>query len=197
MIDDKQLYTIYQGCHRSGIRFRPVFKRVNWLFIDFRFGKNAIYRFNDKDDTAINKLFGMSFGHHHKRSIRIGWNCNPDGKRIDLYAYVYKIIDELQNDGSIIKNPVRGSKYLCTIDVCQDYTVTMMFNYKNNTVGIQIRKCIDRNEPINYNVIGDSELHMPLPTGKIFPIKYLLYPYFGGKKTAPHNINILLSHKLI
>lgn len=195
MSDDKKLYTLYQGCHYSGFRFRPVFRQVNWLFIDFKFAKNSLYKFDEPDaDTAINKLFGLSFGHHHKRSVRIGWNCNPDGKRIDLYAYIYEI-KQYTPHSMPLNN--RWSQFLCSIDICQDYTATIRFNYTKRKVLIQVRKYLEKHYPVNQNVVGDTELYLPLPEGKIFPIKYLLYPYFGGKKTAPHNINILLSHTLI
>ena len=35
-----------------------------------------------------NKLFGLSYGHHHRNSIRIGWRGT--GEEVEIAAYVYE-----------------------------------------------------------------------------------------------------------
>lgn len=41
------------------------------------------------EPEAIEKLWGLGFGHPHKNSVRVGWNYESDLDRFNLYAYVY------------------------------------------------------------------------------------------------------------
>lgn len=81
----------------------------------------------DKDQSDINKLYGLSFGYHHKNSARIGWRYNKKLDKIELTTYCYldgvrlrekslgffcfaeKIITEILIKGNLVKFVVNGS----------------------------------------------------------------------------------------
>lgn len=53
-----------------------------------KFGESCRYDIG-KDQTDINKLFGISFGYHHTNSARIGWRYVPKFDKIELTTYCY------------------------------------------------------------------------------------------------------------
>jgi len=83
-------YTIKQGKHSSGLRFRPHFGKREFS-IDVRFGQNTEIAVGGPDWKDWNKLFGLSFLAHQHNSVRIGWRSNPGNWNtpIELAPYFY------------------------------------------------------------------------------------------------------------
>ena len=82
--------------------------------IQFRFDKNCIYQVDEKNDFT-NKLFGWSYGMHHKNSIRVGWRPAFDAetsKKIDLFFYSYN-------------NGIRKIEYFHSVYAMVDYNITI------------------------------------------------------------------------
>jgi c-di-AMP phosphodiesterase-like protein len=124
-------------------------------------------RYNSDDISCVNKLYGISFGLHHKNSVRFGWNYNELSGRMVLYAYIYKngvryiykLSDEI-NIGQLYTYDILISNY-------NKITFVITRNIDNKTMGIQ-------------DIAFDN-----LPRWG-----YKLYPYFGGDSKAPHKIKI-------
>ena len=134
--------------------------------IQFRFDKNCIYQVDEKNDFT-NKLFGWSYGLHHKNSIRVGWRPAFDAetsKKIDLFFYSYN-------------NGIRKIEYFHSVYAMVDYNIIIRVQPENNTVLFKISEFIKEEFPFV----------LPKTT-----VGYFLYPYFGGTATAPHLITINL-----
>lgn len=159
-------YTIKEGNHYSGLRFRPVLfkKRLNFAF---SFDESCLYDFGDINQKDVNKLVGFSFGFHHRNSVRLGWRA-VDMEKIELLAYVYrkgKLVKEWEEH--LYLGLVRPNTQLYgTIEVTR-------WKYKFTILGDKLSK--------------STELHRPL---LLNPFGYMLYPYFGGDNKAPHDINL-------
>jgi hypothetical protein len=120
-----------------------------------------LYHFGDVDDLDINKLFGRSFGLHHKNSVRFGWRI--DGNKIAIYSYSYV-------NGQRISNMITK----CSVE--KEYKFTMTTKDKLTILEVDCDSY-----KIRYGVeTGGSNFG------------YKLYPYFGGNKTAPHDLTIYL-----
>lgn len=122
---------------------------------------------NDIVGDSINKLYGVSYGFdHHYRSVRIGWRSNYNLKVIELFIYAYI-------------NGKRYIKYLTSVNQYDEFYITMFHGGG---------KCI-----IEFK---DSESRRVTDSVKIDKgwINWKLFPYFGGKKPAPHNVKILIDH---
>ncbi|MEK6879230.1 MAG: hypothetical protein AABY22_06450 [Nanoarchaeota archaeon] len=157
-------YLVKKGHHYSnhGIKYHFGITRKKFGFL---FSPSCLYSIlSPKKNTSINKLFGWSYGHHHRNSVRVGWRPDTNGK-IDLFFYLY-------NNG---KN---FTKYFETIEVSEEYeiniTVSMYF------VLFELYKA---NNPLE-NIKKDTH-------GFIRPWfrwGYYLWFYFGGKLPAPQDM---------
>ena len=79
---------IKKGTHKSWQWPELILNRDIIRYI-VRFDDSCRYNIG-KDQGDINKLFGVGyFPHHHKNSVRIGWNYHPETDKIRLYAYWY------------------------------------------------------------------------------------------------------------
>ena len=79
---------IKKGTHKSWQCPELILNRDIIRYI-VRFDDSCRYNIG-KDQGDINKLFGIGyFPHHHKNSVRIGWNYHPVTDKIRLYAYWY------------------------------------------------------------------------------------------------------------
>lgn len=133
------------------------------------------YEFTDscRYDTGVdqsdkNKLFGWSFGLHHTNSVRIGWCYCPDTDTIDLCLYLYI-------------NKQRFTCHICMVPIGKDIQISL-FTYKNikgdNTVYASVR--YDNMAYSRHRFISNE-----LPRWG-----YTLTSYFGGNRTAPHDITL-------
>lgn len=164
------IYKINRGEHSSGFRFRPHYN-LKQLSYEVEFNDSALYDLKSSDQLDINKLFGISFGHHHwHNSIRFGWrSAYPSEKKVEILAYQYldgKRVTEQDKELTIgFVNP--NEEYRFTIQV------------KENSYWLQI------------GTENTIEFGMMLPhNGNLCKFGYQLFPYFGGNRTAPHDITI-------
>jgi len=167
-----KIYTIPQAKHSSGFHFRPHLQQ-KFLQYNIKFDKSSIYQFHTEDQYDINKLFGLSYGMHHTNSVRFGWrSLGTYSSKIEILAYCYV-------DG---KRIVEGSNnlYIAMIDLNKFYTFRI--NVGENCYKLSIFD--------NMFNVGSVEIpHNYLPFWG-----YHLYPYFGGNRNAPHDINIIFEN---
>lgn len=112
-------------------------------------------------DDSVNKLLGVSFGHHHKNSIRFGWNYKQGSKFIDIYAYVY-------NKG------VRTIDWIAEISPNKSYYFRVVITGDNCLLTIG-------------NSVYEASRYYDINTRSL---RYNLYPYFGGKLPCPEDMYI-------
>lgn len=125
------------------------------------FDNSTLYVDDTVDKFDVNKLFGFSIGLHHYTSYRFGWNCIDN--EIHIYAYSY----------------VKGKRLIdeiCVIDNNVEYKFIILI--KNGRAVFTV---------ISPELAIKQAIH-PAPSSRMFG--YSLWPYFGGNKVAPHDINI-------
>lgn len=163
-----KFYTIPQAKHSSGFHFKPHICN-KFLQYDITFNRSAQYLFRDIDQYDINKLFGVSYGLHHNNSARFGWrsvgNYSP---KVEILAYCYINGKRVEEDGDNL--------FIAIVDLDSPYTYRI--NVTKNVYNFTILQ--------NNRIIGEKEIEH---NGLTF-WGYHLYPYFGGNKKAPHDINI-------
>jgi hypothetical protein len=153
----------------SGFNFGITFSR----FVKFRckFDKSCLYYIPDNDKYDINKLCGFSTTwFHHKQSGRVGWRC-VDGESIEILTYSYNNGVREQND----------TDFLGIVMPEEEFEISI---YDNEDSYIY-----------TFEIVGDRYSKMKCIDNKKkdwFFFHYLLYPYFGGNKTAPHDMSIYL-----
>jgi hypothetical protein len=160
------IFKIKKNKHYSNCliyKLKNIFNRFNRASYIVTFNETAIYDDTTIDKHDVNKLFGFSNGLHHKNSNRFGWNC-LDGK-IHIYAYSY-----LNGDRII--------DYICNIGINNQYK--FIISNKNNNA---IFTVIDSESNITQVIQKTSNNSF---------LRYNLWPYFGGNKTAPKDIFIEL-----
>lgn len=139
----------------------------------FKFTETAIYHFYDDDQHDVNKLFGFSFGWHHKNSVRFGWRPTKDLTKIEIVGYEY--INKLR----VPTIPI------CDVELNKWYKYEL--KYKGGVFG-----------QIEYHVTdGEKQfgtIH-PIVLRNKFNLGYRLFLYFGGNKKAPHDILIYQTNK--
>jgi hypothetical protein len=163
-----KVYTIPKGKHHSGYIFKPHIKK-RFLEHQIRFDNTSTYFFSDEDQYDINKLFGLSFGLHHNNSIRFGWRSTGGySNQVEILSYTYK-------DGKNIKD-YEDDLLITFVDIDKFYTYRIFIDDYSYTLTI-----LDDNKIKGRKVIQ----HNNLPFWG-----YHLYPYFGGNKKAPHDINL-------
>lgn len=164
----KKIFTIPQASHYSGIHIKPHINK-KFLQYDVMFDKSSLYNHGDIDQYDINKLFGLSYGYHHKNSVRFGWRCNDKSTpKIEILAYCYingNRIDEYEED-----------IHIAMVDLNQYYTYRIDVSKNDYTLSIFKSEQIIGQKSIQH---GDLPLY-----------GYQLYPYFGGNRKAPHDVNI-------
>lgn len=160
-------YTIPTG-HHSGGPYKPRLLR-SVMAIDFKvfFCHNCAYELGNEDQKDINKLLGFSaspLDHHHENSIRIGWRWNEKDQEIELYAYCYQ--ERLRTCYQI------GS-------------VRLM-----ETALIQIERDPYNRHRWHFRLWSSDGgcVSLPLFAGPV--TGWLLFPYFGGNRPAPHSMDI-------
>jgi hypothetical protein len=116
----------------------------------------------------VNKLFGVSFGFHHKNSVRFGWKANDTSNIITIYSYCYI-------DGK------RIIERMCEVypNLCYRYRIT----FGDHKTTFEILKCAS----------GDVICRLVQDSIKQSWFSYRLFPYFGGKSVAPKEITILMN----
>lgn len=155
-------YTFKKGWHYAWHWFKLYFSREGLIEHTVNFSKECVYSFGSIEDFDVNKLFGRSFGLHHKNSVRFGWRANAEKKTILIYMYNYK-------DG------IRQIKELCSCIPGRSYTFKIKYNKK-----VALFEVSEKNWKTKFSM----EINAKTKLG------YKLYPYFGGTNPAPHKMSI-------
>lgn len=163
-------HVILKGTHRSVLSWMPIFhinkKRLNKTV---KFYPDAAYDFGDIDQLDINKLFGLSYGMHHKNSARFGWRWDVEKKMIEILAYVY--IDGVRVTQDVsdlhIGYVLPGVLYECDLEVNSGYYVFS----------------------INSSIYPEPKV-VRIKHGKLTWWGYRLFPYFGGNRKAIRRVHI-------
>lgn len=165
------IYTIKEGKHYpTPTQAQKLFIAPKLITLNYKvsFCYNCRYTLPSNDMYDINKLFGVSFGHHHQNSERFGWRYSPDYHLIELFKYSYI-------DG------VRCVDFIRYLHFNQIYNLTLKITVRTNEVNVHYQ-------------INDSYFNYqrPKPKKLFSRLSYTLGLYFGGNRTAPHNMNINL-----
>lgn len=162
-------HRIKKGRHRTNKPKIGLHWKKKRLAYEVVFNRDCRYETEKKENQLdINKLFGISFGFHHKNSARFGWRDNGEGK-IDILAYVYRNGERVKESEGI---------YIETIEVGKSYIMDISV-----TSGLYMFTITKGKKMIGATIIEH---------GKLPPLGYYLNPYFGGDETAPHDMIIEL-----
>jgi len=134
------------------------------------FFQNCTYKLTENYDQ-VNKLYGFSEGFHHWNSARIGWRCT-DGENIELLAYCY----------------INGERVIKPMITCKPDS-WIFCNIQNKTNKYVFKALSPNNQSITVSVDKDKSFSY-YSLFKLFI--YRLFPYFGGKISAPHDMNIYM-----
>jgi hypothetical protein len=161
-MDTYQDFTIDKGSHyKRPFRWRLLTKNsIRAMVIT-----SKTMNYNSEKNRWVNKIFGFSGGWHHKwHSARFGWRPSITGKTIEIIAYV------------------RDSKKIVDYVLCRVHA--------NTKLELEI---IDKKNGYIFNVNGNKHkesLFIPTKVRNKVWLRYMLFPYFGGRVKAPHNITI-------
>jgi hypothetical protein len=156
-------YIIKKGKHYSNWFNFPFFTFRRSIKFHFIIESSAHYTLNNEDDYDWNKLFGLSNA----------WNSHESSARI-----CWRRLNEEQYQVCLYTydNGIRN--------------ITKEINlYYDTFYGARI--IISRNN--FYLLFKDSSLILQRRSEKLFPIKTILKPYFGGTTPAPHDIKIKIN----
>lgn len=136
------------------------------LKFDAIFDSSAIYDTEDPvNQYDINKLYGFSECNQHHQNNSARFGWRWLNGKLEIHGYVY-------NNGE------RLSQYITSVSLGESHTY-------------QIRITDDW-----YLFRVDNELaNLPRTNNCDMGLYYMLYPYFGGDETAPHDIKILIKQE--
>jgi hypothetical protein len=156
---------IKKGNHYSFSLPRFYIKRTRFSYL-IKFTDSCKYDIGEKNQADINKLFGISFGHHHNNSARFGWRWNPKKNSIELLAYVYVNGERIKKNSEI---------YITDVKLNQKFKISFYLN---------------KGKMIFLVNIEEKKYKKIITHGKLPFWGYKLNPYFGGRIPAPHDIII-------
>jgi hypothetical protein len=160
--------TIRKHTHRAWPPSIGLFYKKEHISKSVYFEDSCRYELKDEDQYDTNKLFGIGyFWSHHKDSARFGWRYNHITDKIVISAYCYV-------DGEVIFLD------LCEVKIGEWYSMTIVirdydYQFLVYANGMQIEH--DEIKKKHKKKFG-------------FPLGV----YFGGQKTAPHNIKIKMQN---
>lgn len=136
----------------------------NILSFNCKFNTKCVYDFGTLDNYDCNKLYGLSTSYNHMvQSARIGWRC-IDNESIEIMTFVH-------DNGTFLEPQILGivkpnEWFTAKIEIKNDM-FSFYFESKNieNDIDVKISK---------------------IP----YKLKYKLFPYFGGNRTAPKTMLI-------
>jgi hypothetical protein len=136
---------------------------ITYLRFRFKFDDSCVYPIIDTDDYDLNKLYGFSYGMHHKNSLRLGWRpCEKEVGKIQVHTYTYN-------------NGVRDMQYLCTVEVGQWYDTWFEVNAFYKTATFTIAGGVPNKR------IAEMQIRFVVPK---FNLGYFLDFFMGGDKPA-------------
>jgi hypothetical protein len=164
------IFTIKKGCHNSNGFLHKALNFINRKrVLNFRvyFHSSCEYDLGTIDQFDINKLHGFSLGfNHHQDSARFGWRSA--GNKIELFAYCY----------------VSGNRMvekICSITTDEFYELKL----RDTGTGYYEFSVYNQFETIL------NTMYVSKQTG--FKTGMKLWPYFGGNRTAPHDMQIQIN----
>lgn len=158
--DDFILYTIKQGQHYATDKAYKIVDLTELKFL-VRFDSSAIYQTGTEvNQYDINKLYGFSDNNADHHQYSARIGWAWNNNALRLYAYTY-------SEGKISKSELGaiaiGAETKCSIKVAGNY-----YDFEMN----------------------GRHLSMPRGSSTSSAKGYMLYPYFGGDETAPHDVSI-------
>lgn len=158
--DQEKVYIIKEGEHESNRT--PKSFNNNVMSFAAKFDKSAVYQTQIEENQAdINKLMGFSDCNDHHQTNSARFGWRWYNNQLEIHAYCYV-------------NGDRVIQYITSVplDKMNDYQIEIIDNKYiftvNNTARVEVNK--------NANCSGG--------------INYMLFPYFGGDETAPHDISV-------
>ena len=163
------IFKIRKGNHYSDGVFHKALYPMNFYHYssyEVVFDKSCAYDLVGEDQKDINKLFGFSAGlNHHKDSARFGWAYNEG--MIELWSYCY----------------IGGERrvgYLCSVLLGESYTLDLSVSGSETCYRFIVHH--------KGSLYRSSEVYKD----DTWNFGYNLWPYFGGNRPAPHDIQISL-----
>jgi hypothetical protein len=158
------LYTIKKGEHYVANNFYQP-TEISELKFAVKFDSSAIYQTNSEvNQYDINKLYGFSDNNADHHQYSARVGWSWNNNSLHLHGYVY-------NEGKVLKadlgNIAMGAETMCSIKV----------NGSNYIFSV-----------------NDVAVTMPRSSTGSLARGYMLYPYFGGDETAPHDIRIWIKN---
>jgi hypothetical protein len=128
------------------------------------FDDSCKYDLKTKDQADINKLCGLSYGYHHYNSDRIGWRylVNEDVFELLTYSYINGVRIPSVSLGKVKANEI--------------FRVEISTKTKNGKRFVVFE-------------LNDVCVSKEYKVSKVW-IKYTLGLYFGGNRTAPHDMKV-------
>lgn len=156
-------YIIKKGNHYSNWFKFPFFRFGRSIKFQFMINSSAHYTFNNEDDYDWNKLFGLSNS----------WNVHQSSARL-----CWRRLNEEQYQICLYTydNGIRVISKEMTLEYNTYYGARIIISTNNF-----------------YLLFKDSSIILARRSEKLFPIKTILKPYFGGTSVAPHDIKIKIN----
>ncbi len=143
--------------------YKTEFLQADYLAFDAQFDESAQYiSSTEENQWDTNKLFGFADCNSHHHDNSVRFGWRWIDDRIEILAYCY-VNGERIIEQIGITHPGEVNQYRIEL-TDTEYRLTM----DSNSVSIPRTKPCDRGA------------------------YYLLFPYFGGDETAPHDISILI-----
>lgn len=162
------IFRIPAGRHRGRpFRFGLWWRKTSFSWI-VKFDESCRYDLGTDDQYDVNKLVGIGYLlHHHKDSARFGWRYWTDRKEIELSAYCYV-------------NGRRVIQHVCFCEIGKEYHLML-----NATQICYHLHAYERYSSTCLGMVTIGHAHKK-------KLQYRLGTFFGGNRTAPHEMNIEL-----
>jgi hypothetical protein len=156
-------YIIKKGNHYSNWFKFPFFRFGRSIKFQFMIDSSSHYTLNTEDDYDWNKLFGLSNGLNSHQSSARIAWRRLNEEQYEICLYTYD-------------NGIKVISKEMTLDYNTFYGARIIISTNNF-----------------YLLFKDISLILPRRSEKLFPIKTILKPYFGGTSVAPHDIKIKIN----
>jgi hypothetical protein len=158
-------YTIPKGQHYTTANSYKTIETSELKFV-VRFDSSAIYHsLSEENQYDINKLYGFSDNNDTHHTYSARIGWSWTENQLMLYGYVY-------NEGKMTY------KKLIAVPIGREINCSI--------------KSI--NGKYQFYIDGVNVGELPRKSGTEQAKGYMLYPYFGGDETAPHDVNIWIKN---
>jgi hypothetical protein len=165
------IFRIPAGKHRARpFRFGFWWRRTSFAWV-VKFDESCRYDLQSDDQFDTNKLVGVGYlPGHHKESARFGWRYWTERGEIELSAYCY----------------INGQRVIKHVGFCE-IGKTYRIELRISTDAYYF--ACDEKDGFYYRTNGEAII----THGHRKRFSYRLGVFFGGNRTAPHEIKIDLS----